>query len=189
MATAPPDPRSRQYFYVLDDKGQLFLHDCKHKNFVSCLKDKAVLNMMYRLLRRVDKKEGEVVGEDGLPYAFVSPCGYERNFLRIEDRIAAMVFGSIQSAGSSFELVLGSSELRQEFRPDMLSVDCDSGRFYHTLLNHRHLAGEQGLLHGLISQQLSSMIIPVEEEGAEASFLLRWKDGREFAIPSRWAEG
>eukprot|EP01040_Poterioochromonas_malhamensis_P016764 gene16764-19115_t len=177
---------SRQYFYVWDDKGQLFLHDCKHKNFVSCLKDKSFLNMMYRLLRRVPESSSQVKNE-GVVYPLVSPCGKETNFLRVEDPIAAVVFGSIHPFPSTligsndrFELVVGGSELRQEFHPRHLSVDFDSGRFYHTVLNHRHLSNEQGLLHGFISQQLSPMIT-LSEDGER--FLLRWTDGKEYPIP------
>eukprot|EP01040_Poterioochromonas_malhamensis_P012720 gene12720-13934_t len=177
---------SRQYYYVWDDKGQLFLHDCKHKNFVSCLKDKSFLNMMYRLLRRVPESSQKVENE-GVVYPLVSPCGKEMNFLRVEDPLAAVVFGSIHPLPSTligsndrFELVVGGSELRQEFHPRYLSVDFDSGRFYHTVLNHRHLSNEQGLLHGFISQQLSPMIT-LSEDGER--FLLRWTDGKEYLIP------
>jgi hypothetical protein len=88
----------RSYFYVIDDKGQLFLNDTKHKNFVSCLKDKVFLNMFYRLLRRNQNQMATHVPNQALSeyirreFPLISPCGHERNFTRIEDSFAACVF-------------------------------------------------------------------------------------------------
>ncbi|NXK92283.1 CH082 protein, partial [Formicarius rufipectus] len=74
-----PDARSREYFYYIDHRGQLFLDDAKVKNFITCFKDPTFLSMFFRHLER--NRSGRYERE----FPFVSRCGRERNFLRCDD--------------------------------------------------------------------------------------------------------
>jgi hypothetical protein len=177
---------ARKYFYVIDNKGQLYLSDCKHKNFISSLKDKVFLNMFFRLLRENELNESEKERKEG--YHYLSPCGNELNYLKVDDPFACCVFGSFHSASASssisssvssssfvdrikpipasdlhgnYDLCIGGSDIKEPFSPSFLYVDSNNGRFYHELRSHRHLKGKLGLMQGLISQQLSQAIIPM----------------------------
>jgi hypothetical protein len=188
-ATSASSP-SRKYFYIMDSKGQLFLSDCKHKNFISSLKDKVFLNMFFRLLRENHFQESEIERKEG--YHYLSPCGNELNYLKIDDPIACCVFGSFRSSSSSlssalgvsrpsfssvdrtkpipaadlhgdYDLFIGGSDIKESFSPNSLYVDIRNGRFYHEINSHRHLKGKLGLMQGLISQLLSQVIIPMTD--------------------------
>jgi hypothetical protein len=178
---SPSQQIEREYFYVMDDKGQLFLNDCKYKNFISCLKDKQFLNLFFHLLRKNNSSKY-------LEYPWMSPCMKEMNYLRIEDKHACCVFGSFHQSGEEWQLKIGSSEIVQLFNPSLLSVDAETGRFYHKLSTHRHLKGFDGLLHGFISQQLSGSIraqpLTTTNNGdnSEDEFILNWK-GTDYPIP------
>uniref|UniRef100_A0A5S6QVE6 Uncharacterized protein n=1 Tax=Trichuris muris TaxID=70415 RepID=A0A5S6QVE6_TRIMR len=70
----------REYFYFIDQHGQLFLDDAKMKNFTSCFKDKQFLSFFFKRL----KCNHTGAHEEEFPY--VSFCGTERNFVRCYDR-------------------------------------------------------------------------------------------------------
>lgn len=69
---------AREYFYYLDHQGQLFLDDTKIKNFTSCYKEQAFLDMFFRNLRLNQNKY-----KNEFPY--VSMCNNECNYLKCED--------------------------------------------------------------------------------------------------------
>lgn len=110
----------------------------------------------------------------------MSPCGKEINYLKIDDPIACCVFGSLKEQRGEWILGIGGSEISQPFSPLHLLVDQESGRFYHEITVHRHLKGKIGLLQGLISQQLSSVISFSEEL---ERFVILW-EGRTIPIRS-----
>ena len=62
---------NRQYFYYVNKDGQLFLHDARVKNFISCLKEKKFLNFFFKRLRVNDTGHFEDF------FKFISPCGKE----------------------------------------------------------------------------------------------------------------
>ncbi|RNA02831.1 hypothetical protein BpHYR1_053473 [Brachionus plicatilis] len=69
----------REYFYYLDQHGQLFLDDTKHKSFASCYKEQRFLQYFFENLR-INIKERYT---NEFPY--VSLSGSERNYLRCND--------------------------------------------------------------------------------------------------------
>lgn len=62
---------TRQYFYTIDEHGQLFLSDAKVKNFITAYKDKTFLDFFTKRIRKNDTG----VYTDVFPY--ISPCGKE----------------------------------------------------------------------------------------------------------------
>ena len=67
----------REYFYYIDHQGQLFLDDAKVKNFISCFQDKEFLAFFFKQVKL--NKTGRY--EQDFPY--VSPCGREKNYIRL----------------------------------------------------------------------------------------------------------
>jgi hypothetical protein len=178
-------PTQRDYFYLLDCRGQLFLEDTRHRNFVTSLKDKPFLNFFYRQLRPNSSS-------NKLGYPVVSMCGKERNFVKVQDNIASLVFAGSFVNGDC-KLYIGQSDINQEFDPSKLYVDEETGRFYHRVEAHRHLHGTLGLLHPSISDQLACRISVVEGnraglgsgdqmERSTDRYSLRWHDGRDYEI-------
>lgn len=82
----------RQYFYHLDTRGQVFLEDTKHKNFVTSLKDKQFLNQLFRQLRRTPEEDIQRTH-----YPVVSVCMGERNYIHIDDTRAHVVFSTLKT--------------------------------------------------------------------------------------------
>ena len=86
----------RQYYYVLDTRGQLHLEESPHRNFTSCFKDKAFVTFFYQRLRRnTEEKDGD---EYAKMCPYVSMCGVERNYLTPEDPLAPVVFVDYDAA-------------------------------------------------------------------------------------------
>lgn len=167
LSSVTPAPAAvREYFYHMDTKGQLFLADTKHRNFVTCLKDRVFLNFFFRQLR--PNSTGAPPG-----YRLVSPCGKELNYLEIDDQRASTVFSQLTNG----RLCMGGSEVSEPFHPSLLAVDEESGRFYHKISTHRHLGGQLGLLHALLAEGLSDRI-----SAADGRYRLRWQDGLQYEI-------
>jgi hypothetical protein len=201
----------RHYFYVIDTHGRVYLEDCKHRNFVTALRDQVFLRMLFAL-QRVNK-----TGLFERESPFLSPCGKEINFMRYEDSRCALVFGRLQRDGESdlqveregdqqladqnkrltlrpddtfadYSLYIGQSFLlKQAFNPSLLSMDEETGRFYHRITQHKYLSRSEslsskpeqaeenmpwGLLHPLITQQLSELLSFDEDKEC---FVLQWK--------------
>jgi hypothetical protein len=57
----------------------LFLDDARMKNFTSCFKERHFLRFFFNRLKSND------TGKYDETFAFVSPCGPERNFVHCED--------------------------------------------------------------------------------------------------------
>lgn len=147
----------REYFYFLDSKGQIFLEECLHRNFVTSLKDVAFLNFFFRQL------QPNFTGER-TNYPLVSPCGKELNFVKIDDSLACSVFSTMVNDSGELFLQMGGSTVREKFEPRHLAVDVASGRFYHLIQSHKKLSGLYGLLHSPLATQLSSNIIWDEDK-------------------------
>ncbi len=93
----------------------------------------------------------------------------------------------LQDTYQSHSLFIGQSLLlKHPFDPSMLYVDDVTGRFYHRVTTHKYLCGEKGsdeehasdnvklgLLHPLITQQLSELLIYDE---VKEQFVLKWQE-------------
>jgi hypothetical protein len=72
QGSKPQDGRfTRQYFYTVDEHGQLFLSDAKVKNFITAYKDKTFLDFFTKRIRRND------TGSYSDQFPYISPCGKE----------------------------------------------------------------------------------------------------------------
>ncbi|XP_068528916.1 UPF0598 protein C8orf82-like [Anas acuta] len=137
-----PAPGTREYFYYIDHRGQLFLDDAKVKNFITCFKDQRFLAFFFERLR--PNRSGRY--EAAFPY--LSPCGRERNYVRCEDR--PVVFTRLLSpsttsttstpstttTGSTAAPQLlsycgGGERLAVPFEPRRLAFLPENGRLYH----------------------------------------------------------
>lgn len=147
----------RRYFYVIDSKGQVFQEATKHRNFVTCMKDIAFLNILHTLLR---PNKTELFPE----YPLYFPCGPEHNFVIPEDDKSVLGFSKMTVKENKLFLHFGSSNVSQEFDPSVLFCCSDTGRFYHTISSHKYLKGKLGLLHPQISESLSNNI-KLSEDG------------------------
>jgi hypothetical protein len=142
----------RNYFYVIDSRGQVFQEATLHRNFVTSIKDGVFLNMLFNLLRT--NRTGNF-----MEYPLYFPCGKEHNYITIDDAYASVGFSKLITEGKKL-LQVGESSIFQEFKPQQL-LYCDStGRFYHRLsFRHKYLStGHIGLLHPQISELLSKQI-------------------------------
>eukprot|EP00054_Salpingoeca_dolichothecata_P024507 m.167188 g.167188 ORF g.167188 m.167188 type:complete len:219 (-) comp25035_c0_seq2:204-860(-) len=72
--------KRREYFYYIDHQGFLFLEDARIKNFTSCFKDPVFLDFFFKRLKKND------TGRYPEEFPYVSPCGRELNFIRVDDR-------------------------------------------------------------------------------------------------------
>lgn len=72
-----PKPSVREYFYYIDHQGQLFMDDAKVKNFISCFQDKVFLAFFFQRIRLNN------TGRYESDFPYVSPCGRERNYIRL----------------------------------------------------------------------------------------------------------
>ncbi|OQR71239.1 UPF0598 protein C8orf82-like [Tropilaelaps mercedesae] len=69
----------REYFYMVDHQGMLFLDDARMKNFTSCFKEHKFLHFFFTRVRL----NNTGFYQDVFPY--VSPCGVEMNYIRCDD--------------------------------------------------------------------------------------------------------
>ncbi|KAM3928026.1 UPF0598 protein C8orf82 homolog [Leptodactylus fuscus] len=143
-----PEPRIREYFYYIDHQGQLFLDDAKVKNFITCFKDKQFLVFFFKQVRR--NESGRYVKD----FAYISPCGRERNYIRCDDR--PIVFTHLLSEESSGAQHLsycgGGDKLMVKFEPEKLVMLPENGRVYHPAPEK---AGGVGLVKSSLAFELS----------------------------------
>lgn len=156
---------NRNYFYHIDTKGQLFLADCKHKNFTSCMRDPKFLTFFYKQLRvnNTDIKpvppiENKGENESMDQYKFISPCGKEINFVAHEDPHSALGFIGLEETGDKAELVYPGNTAKELLDPKELTFSSETGRLYHTITALPRLKGCQGLLHPSLCQIFSDLI-------------------------------
>eukprot|EP00042_Codosiga_hollandica_P021701 m.77002 g.77002 ORF g.77002 m.77002 type:complete len:165 (+) comp50475_c1_seq1:4409-4903(+) len=107
----------REYFYYLDYQGFLYLDDAKIKNFTSCFKDKVFLDFFFERIK--PNQTGQY--QDTFP--FISLCGRERNFLRVDD--TPIVFHTLQKTRLIYAGTLGVT-----FDAQLLEIG-DNGRLYY----------------------------------------------------------
>ena len=163
---------SRRYYYVFDTRGQVFLEETRPRTIATSMKDVKFLNFIHSSLKR------NATGIN-LEYPFVSYCGLEINFISPMDRLSAFVFREFsRSSEKKWELIYGGN-LLHPFSADNLLYRPETGRLYHRILMHRHLAGQYALLHPSLCETLSQSIINTTVN----EYMLTW-DGREVALPT-----
>ncbi|NXI29440.1 CH082 protein, partial [Sterrhoptilus dennistouni] len=169
-----PGPGIREYFYYVDDHGQLFLDDAKVKNFITCFKDIKFLSFFFKHLER------NLSGRYHERFPFLSRCGRERNFLRCSD--LPVVFTQILPGkpGGNFLLSYcgGGSELTVPFQPGMLTVFPANGRVYHPAPVK---SGGVGLVSSALAAEFSSGFR--FEDGQENPPTHFWWDGKSYRLP------
>ena len=157
--------RHRNYFYVIDLKGQLFLEDMIHRNFTTCSKDPKFLSFFFKQLRandakiepasfRVGGKERSIVA----PYSYLSTCGAEINFVAHEDPYSALGFVGLEERGSCADLIYPGHVAKEQLNPAELLFNSESGRLYHVISAMPNLIGRLGLLHPSLCLRLADLI-------------------------------
>ncbi|XP_073536110.1 UPF0598 protein C8orf82 homolog [Phyllobates terribilis] len=166
-----PDPRTREYFYYIDHQGQLFLDDAKVKNFITSFKDKQFLVFFFKQVRK--NESGRYV-ED---FPYISPCGWERNYIRCDDR--PVVFTHLLSEGGSGAQRLsycgGGDRLTVKFEPQKLLMLPENGRVYHPAPEK---AGGVGLVKSSLAFELSPCFEFAVGSGAASPICFTWQGKR-----------
>jgi hypothetical protein len=117
----------RQYFYHVNLNGYIFLEDTRPKNITTCLKSLKFIDFFISRIRP------NATGEHS-DYPFVSPCGYEMNFIKAADPNGSVVLSSWDPETGNF--TFGASGV-QPIKPDSF-VYSSNGRLYHALTTHPH---------------------------------------------------
>lgn len=158
--------RKRNYFYIIDLKGQLHLEDSKYRNFTTCSKDQKFLSFFFRHLRVNDSGiepaqslEGGQKRSVPEPYPYLSTCGQEINFVSHEDPFSALGFVGLEETGNTAELIYPGGVAKELLNPTELSFNSTTGRLYHSISALPHLAGCQGLLHPSLCQRFADLIV------------------------------
>lgn len=158
--------RKRNYFYVIDLKGQLHLEDSKFRNFTTCSKDQKFLSFFFRHLRINDSGIEPIQFLEGgkrwfvpEPYPYLSTCGQEINFVSHEDPFSALGFVGLEEKGNTAELIYPGGVAKERLNPTELSFNSKTGRLYHSISALPHLAGCQGLLHPSLCQRFADFIV------------------------------
>ncbi|KAI8928707.1 hypothetical protein BC831DRAFT_447125 [Entophlyctis helioformis] len=121
-STTPPQrPPVREYFYVIDVHGQLFLQETEPKNLTSCFKDRRFLDFFFQRLRANVPADPHYARS----YEYVSPCGREMNYVQAAD-------APVRAAGQQHLLVFAGT-MTCGFDPSRVHVSRSSGRLYHPL--------------------------------------------------------
>ena len=166
--------RRRNYFYVIDLKGQLFLEDCQFRNFTSCLKDPKFLSSFFQQLRQNNSgaraTETSIIDSPS-NYQYISPCGKEINFVSQEDPHSALGFIGLEETGDITELIYPGNIAKEKLNPVELAFSSETGRLYHTITALPRLKGCQGLLHPSLCQILGELITHDVDSGR---YLFDW---------------
>lgn len=118
-------PRSRltprEYFYVIDVHGYLYLEETASKNFTSAFKNKPFLDFFFS---RLDINSTSRYKEN---YPFLSRCGPELNYVRADD--APIVYTDLTP--DRHNLIWGGGTLKTPFNPALIYVSEKTGFMYH----------------------------------------------------------
>jgi hypothetical protein len=139
----------RHYFYVLDNRGQVFLEETWPRNIATSLKDSKFLDFTLK-----NMKSNDTSNYPEIPY--ISLCGKEINFISPMDKHSSLCF---KDFSVSPPLLTYGGTLKQPFDFFLLAYCPTSGRLYHKVTNHRYLNDTFGLLHPHICQQLGEHVV------------------------------
>ena len=171
----------RRYYYVFDNRGQVFLEEMWPRNIATSIKDKKFCNFIHTTLQ---------VNNSGIntDYPYVSYCGKEINFVCPYDSLSALVFKDINplfgnvdfspvpstSLIGDFRIVdrtlIYGGDIVHPFDVNKLVYMPETGRLYHFILKHKNLVGRLGLLHPTLCEQLAERITHVGED----NYTLAW---------------
>lgn len=161
----------RNYYYIIDTRGRVFLADAKYKNLTTCIKDEKFLHMLFRLIQQNNNISTDK--EINIEYPFISYCGKEINYISPDDMHSVFGFTSFDSENNV--LYYGGGKLTQDFNPKNLLYCIATGRIYHSLNEHKYLSKQNknhyGLLHPDICLLLSNNISEINN-----IYSFNWKD-------------
>ena len=103
----------REWFYMIDHKGMLFLEETEPKNYTSSLKDVKFLDFFFNALQ--PNTTGQFTD-----YGWISPCWGEANFIRVYSH--PVVFRMLLRTPHGVFLPYAGS-LTTPFRPDLVMKD------------------------------------------------------------------
>lgn len=142
---------NRYYFYTVDNRGNLFLHNSKYKNIATAYRDSSFLKTFYKSLRI--NNTGYYTAE----FPYVSPCGKEINYVYHDDANAVITFTDYDKKDNT--LLYGGNQFAIAFDPRSLVYNLSNGRLYHNFTT-KYLKGSGylGLLHPQISDYFSDYV-------------------------------
>lgn len=172
----------RNYFYVMDLRGQLFVENIV-RNIATSMKDPKFLDFMYKNLR---------YNCTGLfpDIPLVTYCGKERNFVTPLDRNSVFVYKDFvrtSDVPSGYYLLYGGT-ITQPFDPSKLAFSNATGRMYHEVVGHKNLVSTTAqpvyaLMHVTITTQHFSDRLVYGDKGSGAD------DDHQDCLQLEWEMG
>ena len=172
---------TREYFYHVDDHGQVFLAETEPKNIATSLKDKKVVDFFTRHVRPNE------TGVHTRDYPWVSMCMGEHNF--VSAAATPIVFQELRTVAQhraarrsrrsrdadadadgdeKNALLVYGSRLVLPFQPDALRWDESSGRLFHPVPDVHGIPNDLAMVRGsLVMQWMEDGLFL--EDGAHAS--------------------
>ena len=142
--------KKREYYYVMDLRGQLFVENVK-RSIATSMKDVKFLDFMYKNLRYNDTNINKEI-------PLLTYCGKEKNFVTPIDQNSVLVFKDLiqsKDAPNGYILTYGGT-LQQNFDPSKLAFSNETGRIYHELLNHKNLCLPNSIVYGLLHVNITA---------------------------------
>lgn len=140
----------RNYYYVMDLRGQLFVENIV-RNIATSMKDVKFLDFMFKNLQMNNSGFNSNI-------PFVTYCGKEKNFVTPIDCNSAFVFKDIvapKMPGLPYQLLYGGT-LTEEFDPSRIAFSRETGRMYHEIRGHKHLSNPGQMMFGLFNVNITS---------------------------------
>ncbi|XP_022659952.1 UPF0598 protein CG30010-like [Varroa destructor] len=150
----------REYFYMVDHQGMLFLDDARMKNFTSCFKEHKFLHFFFTRVQL--NKTGFY--QDEFPY--VSPCGVEMNYIRCDD--VPIVFTHLLPEHNLLLHNHAGTRLQVPFQPETLCMVAKNGRVYHRGPPRQ---GGVGLVASKLAIQLSKNFEFADNQGTAIAYI------------------
>ncbi len=154
----------RHYYYFIDSRGQTHLYSTKHRSVATAYRDPIFLRILYQNMQPNTTQNHRNM------FPYLSKCGNEINFIAHEDKNAC--FGFIELQNDS--LLYAGGKLSVPFDASKLKYNDETGRLYHPVTNHKHLASDSlGLLHPNITTNLFATNI-TSSDGSNYTF--KWNN-------------
>lgn len=179
----------RNYYYVMDLRGQLFVENVV-RNIATSMKDAKFLDFMFKNLQQNTTGINPEI-------PFVTYCGKEKNFVSPIDSNSAFVFKDIiapKVSGIPYQLQYGGT-LSQNFDPSLLAFSPETGRMYHQIKEHRHLSStSECMVYGLLNVNITTQYFSdnfifdtaeasdKDEGGENEKMFLQWESTSEPGV-------